>query len=307
MPNGPVTVFGGSGFLGRLIVERLSAAAIPVRIATRRPQRTGGSEALGARRNGSIEWVRADIQDQASVAAAVAGARGVVNAVSLYVERDDLTFRSIHVDGARTVALQAKNAGVPVLVHISGLGADPASLSPYIRSRGEGEAAVRECFERPSILRPSVMFGVDDAFLNGLARLVSVFLVIPLFGDGSTRLQPVWVGDVAAAAARLFDGAIDRAPIYELGGPQVYAYRDLIDLIAERLGRHRLLPSLPFEAWRLIAAAGRFVPGFPVSGPQVDLMRKDNVVDPGCPSFADLKIDPKPMESVLDVVAGRLR
>jgi NADH dehydrogenase len=303
MADGPVTVFGGSGFLGRRIVDRLSAAAIPVRIATRRPKATGGAEALGGRRSGWIEWRRADVQDGASVAAAVAGARGVVNAVSLYAENGGSTFRSVHVEGARTVALQSRSAGVPTLVHISGLGADAASPSAYIRSRGEGEAAVREGFEHPTILRPSIMFGIDDAFLNGLARVVSILPVIPLFGDGGTRLQPVWVGDVAAAA-RLFDGAYERAPVYELGGPRVYAYREIVELIAAHMGKRRILSPLPFEAWRLAAAAGRFLPGFPLSGPQVDLMRKDNIVGSGYPTLTHLNIDPKPLEEILAAIVG---
>lgn len=307
MPDGPVTVFGGSGFLGRRIVERLSSVSIPIRIATRRPQATGGAEALGGRRSGSIEWVRADVRDDASVAAAVAGARGVVNAVSLYVERGGSTFRSIHIEGARNVALQSQKAGAAVLVHISGLGADPTAPSPYIRARGEGEAAVRENFERPTILRPSVMFGVDDAFLNRLARIVSIFPAIPLFGTGGTRLQPVWVGDVAAAAGRLFEKGFERAEIYELGGPRVYSYREIVERIAACLGKRPVLFPMPYEAWKLASLAGRFLPGVPVSETQVDLMRTDNVAGPGYPTLSHVNIDPKPMESILDVIADRLR
>ena len=305
MSGGPVTVFGGSGFLGRRIVERLSSAGIPVRIATRRPQGTGGAEALGVSRKGSVEWVRTDVRDRASVAAAVAGARGVVNAVSLYTETGSATFHSIHVEGARTVALEARSAAVPILVHVSGVGADAASPSPYIRARGEGEAAVRDGFERPTVVRPTVMFGAGDAFLTGMMRAVSIFPIIPLFGNGATRLQPVWVGDVAAAAARLFDSACERAEIYEFGGPRIYSYRELVELVAASLGKRRILSPLPFEAWKLAAAAGRFIPGFPVGGPQVDLMRKDNVADPNCPALTHLNIDPKPLEDVLDALARR--
>lgn len=305
MADGPVTVFGGSGFLGRRVVERLSAAGIPVRIATRRPQGTGGAEALQGARTGSVEWTRADVQDKASVAAAVAGSRGVVNAVSLYAESGGPTFRSVHVEGARSVALQSMEAGIPTLVHVSGLGADPRSPSLYIRCRAEGEAAVRASFDRPTILRPSAMFGADDAFLNGLVRAVSLFPVVPLFGLGATRLQPVWVGDVAAAAASLFDGGTERAEVYELGGPRVFLYRELVELIAARLGKRRLLPPMPFSAWTLAAAVGRYLPGFPVSGPQVELMRHDNIVGPGRPALSDLNIDPRPLEDVLDGIVRR--
>lgn len=310
MADRPVTVFGGSGFLGRRVVERLSAAGIPVRIATRRPQATGGAEALRSTRNAPIEWTRADVQDRASVAAAVAGSRGVVNAVSLYAESGGPTFHSIHVEGARSVALQSQQAGVPVLVHLSGLGADPGSSSLYIRCRGEGEAAVRASFDRPTILRPSVMFGAGDAFLNGLVRAVSLFPVFPLFGLGGTRLQPVWVGDVAAAAASLLDNGRDgrdRAAVYELGGPRVYLYRELVELVAARLGKRRLLPPMPFGAWTLAAAIGRYLPAFPVSASQVELMRQDNVVGPGQPGLSDLNIDPRPLEEVLDGIVGGRR
>lgn len=317
MADRPVTVFGGSGFLGRRVVERLSAAGIPVRIATRRPQATGGAEALRSTRNAPIEWTRADVQDRASVAAAVAGSRGVVNAVGLYAESGGPTFHSIHVEGARSVALQSQQAGVPVLVHLSGLGADPGSSSLYIRCRGEGEAAVRASFDRPTILRPSVMFGAGDAFLNGLVRAVSLFPVFPLFGLGDTRLQPVWVGDVAAAAASLLDNGRDgrdngrdgrdgrdRAAVYELGGPRVYLYRELVELVAARLGKRRLLPPIPFGAWTAAAAIGRYLPAFPVSASQVELMRQDNVVGPGQPALSDLNIDPRPLEEVLDGIVG---
>ena len=256
MADGPVTVFGGSGFLGRRVVERLSAAGIPVRIATRRPHGTGGAEALRGARKGSVEWTRADVQDKASVAAAVAGSRGVVNAVSLYAESGGPTFRSVHVEGARSVALQSMEAGIPTLVHVSGLGADPRSSSLYIRCRAEGEAAVRASFDRPTILRPSVMFGADDAFLNGLVRAVSLFPVVPLFGLGATRLHPVWVGDAAAAAASLFDGGADRAEVYELGGPRVvsdHQYR-FVKLSIEAI--HQIEH---FFRGNLVEIAGRFV------------------------------------------------
>ena len=307
MADEPVTVFGGSGFLGRRIVERLSAAALPVRIATRRPQATGGAEALGARRNGPVEWVRADVRDESSVAKAVAGARGVVNAVSLYVQQGGATFRAVHVEGATNVARQAQGAGVPVLVHISGIGADPSSPSPYIRCRAQGESAVRENFARPTIVRPSVMFGTDDGFLNSLVQVISLFPAIPLFGDGSTRLQPVWVGDVGAAAARLVAAGAARAETYEFGGPKVYTYRELLELVAARLHKRRVFLPMPFEAGRVAAAAGRFLPGFPVSTSQVDLMRQDNLAAGGYPALSDLNIDPRPLEDVLDRITERRR
>jgi NADH dehydrogenase len=191
-----VCVFGGTGFLGRRIVRHLAAAGMRVRVVARRPARPEGLEV------GNIELQAADIRDAAAVATAVAGARAVVNAVSLYVETRDISFAAIHVDGAERLARLARDAGVERLVHVSGIGADPGSSSRYVAARGLGELRVRSAFPQATALRPSVLFGAGDTFLStldGITRLP----VVPLFGAGRTRLQPVHVDDVAGAVVRI--------------------------------------------------------------------------------------------------------
>jgi uncharacterized protein YbjT (DUF2867 family) len=178
------TVFGGTGFLGRRVVRHLREAGDTVRIASRHPGTVEGD---------GVERIVADVHDERSVEAAVAGADGVVNSVSLYVERGSETFRSVHVEAAARVASAARRAGVKRLVHLSGIGADPTSASPYIRSRGEGEAAVQAAFPGAVIIRPAVMFGPDDGFLTTILRLLRLLPVYPMFGDGRTKLQPVYL------------------------------------------------------------------------------------------------------------------
>jgi uncharacterized protein YbjT (DUF2867 family) len=195
-----VTVFGGSGFLGRQIVKRLADDGADVRVAVRRPERA--AFLTEARRDGQIAPVYADVWDEASVAPVVDGSDAVINTVGHYVERGKATFEAIHGRGAMHVARASALAGVRRLVHISGLGADPTSDSPYVRARGIGEALVRKAFPGVTILRPSIIFGPEDAFFNRLAALARVLPVLPLFGSGETKLQPVYVGDVAEAVTK---------------------------------------------------------------------------------------------------------
>ena len=216
-----VAVFGATGFLGHRIVRHLLDHGFRVRAASRHPEcvplplrgDVRGKEAIGA-----------DVHDEASVAAVLAGAYGVVNAVSLYVEGGGReTFHAVHVEAAARIARLAREAGVERLVHVSGIGADPASSSDYIRARGEGETVVREAFPSVTVVRPSVMFAPDDQFLTTLARLLRTLPIFPLFGTGQTRLQPVHVDDVGEAIACILGSAADVGhPCYELGGPRSY-------------------------------------------------------------------------------------
>ena len=283
-----VTVFGGTGFLGRRVVRHLLDRGFAVRVAARHPER--GPALFGDQ--AALEFVRADVGDDASVAATLANAWGVVNAVSLYVERGGLTFQAIHVAAAERVAAAARRAGVARLVHVSGIGADPHSGSKYIRSRGEGEEAVLAAFPGAVIIRPSVMFGPDDAFLTGLTAMLGKLPVFPLFGRGRTKLQPAHVDDVGEAVARVL-AAAEPAPLYELGGPQVFSYRALLQTIAWRLGSKPLLLPLPFTLWRLLGSAAQMLPNPPLTRNQVELMQHDNVVSPSCPGFDALGIAPK--------------
>jgi NADH dehydrogenase len=289
-----VTVFGGTGFLGRRIVDALLARDATVRVAARHPTRSDGGTAVDRQ-----VPVRADLRDPPSVQAALDGADAAVNAVSLYVERRDATYQAIHVEGAGRLARAAAEAGIDRLVHISGIGSDARSTSAYIRARGEGEDAVRADFPRAKILRPSVMFGPDDAFLTTLVSLVQRLPVVPLFGAGSTRLQPVHVQDVATAVMILSTGPDPSAPTYDLGGPEVLSYRALLERIMRHIGRRRSLLPVPFPLWDALAAACRVLPSPPLTEGQVALMRQDNVAGPGLPGFGALGIDPAPIEAEL--------
>src|ERR1700738_1724501 len=208
----PIPVFGGTGFLGRRIVRRLRCRGFPVRIASRHPDR--GHRPFGSE-DPPLQSVEAHIHDERSVADALAVAYGVVNAVSLYVEHGRETFHSVHVDSAQRVAAQALRAGVDRLIHISGIGADTASQSRYIRKRGEGELAVRAAFVEALFIRPAVMFGPDDTFLTSILKLLHQLPVYPMFCGGRTRLQPAYVEDVAEAVARVMRRAETPSTIFE--------------------------------------------------------------------------------------------
>ena len=221
-----VSVFGGTGFLGRRLVQRLAAEGATVRVAVRHPDRA--RSALRAAGLDRVTVFRADVRDQASVAAAVAGADAVVNAVSAYVEKGGVTFEAVHEQGAKTVAREAAAAGVARFVLVSGIGADPESGSPYIRARGRGEQAVQQAFPGATIVRPSAMFGPGDALFGTLAHLARLLPVLPLIGGGRTRLQPVYVEDVAEAIARMLADPGTAGRTYELAGPDVYTLRELV-------------------------------------------------------------------------------
>ena len=284
-----VTVFGGSGFLGRRVAARLLDHGCGVRIAARHAAAPGEA---GQR-------VAADINDESAVAAAIAGASGVVNAVSLYVERGSQTFHRLHVEAAARVARLAQAAGVERLVHVSGLGADARSRSSYIRARGEGELAVQAEFPAAVIVRPAVMFAEDDAFLTRLTGLLRWCPACPLFGSGHTRLQPVHVDDVAEAIARAFRPLAAAPASYELGGPRVYSYRELIAAISDRLGRQPPLIPVPFPVWHALARVAEMLPHAPLSRNQVELMEVDTVASGEVPGFGVLGITPRGLEETL--------
>lgn len=302
MAKGLVTVFGGSGFLGRQIVKRLAADKVPVRVAVRRPERASFHEEPAP--GGRIEAMAADVWDEASVARALKGSAAVVNTVGHYVEKRGATFDAVHGEGARHVARQARLAGAGRLVHISGIGADPASESPYVRARGIGEARVQDAFDAATILRPSVLFGPEDKFLNTLVRLARLAPALALFGRGETRLQPVFVGDVAEACARVLADPGTAGETFELGGPRVYAYRELLELVLREVGRKRLLVPIPFALWEAAAALLSVLPSPPLTADMVTLMKRDNVVGEGTPGLKDLNISPVAVEEILPACVG---
>jgi uncharacterized protein YbjT (DUF2867 family) len=297
-----VCVFGGAGFLGRRIVGHLRARGLPVRVASRHPAH---ARQLFGSAEPQIEAVRADIEDRRSLAPALAGMAGVVNAVSLYVEHGPHTFRSVHVEAAGNLAAEAREAGIGRFIHVSGVGTDPLSVSPYIRSRAEGERAVQAAFPNATIARPTVMFGVDDAFLNAMLTLVERLPVFPIFGTGGTRLQPVSVEDVGEAIVRAFD----RDPaVYELGGPEVYEYRQLVQTITRQAGSRSvvwLVCPVPFAAWDMLARLAELLPSPPLTRNQVDLMKFDTVASTSMPGFEALGIRPQRLEPVLQSILSQ--
>ncbi|CAM3496569.1 complex I NDUFA9 subunit family protein [Halomonas lysinitropha] len=293
MREGLVTVFGGTGFLGDAIVRELVEAGREVRIAARHPALPAWLED-----GDPVELATADIRDEESLAAALEDASAVVNAVSLYVETRDTSFEAIHVTGAWRLASQARAAGIERLVQVSGIGTRHDSASAYVRARARGEEAVLDAIPKAIIVRPSVLFGPGDAFLSGLEGLTRLPL-IPLFGRGTTRLQPVHVVDVARAIAVLAGRSAPGRRLFELGGPDVLSYREILETLLGHLHRERPLVPIPFLAWRLVAALAVWLPGQPLTRDQVILMQTDNIADENVGGFRYLDIIPRSLRESL--------
>jgi uncharacterized protein YbjT (DUF2867 family) len=288
-----VTVFGGTGFIGRRIVRYLRESSVTVRVVSRHPGLAEGDD---------VKQITADAHDERSVEAAVAGVDGVVNAIGLYVEHGSDTFHSVHVEAAARIARVARRAGVKRLVHLSGIGADAASPSPYIRSRGEGEAAVQAAFPGVVIIRPAVMFASDDGFLTTILRLLRILPAYPIFGGGRTRLQPAFADDVAAATAQLLRQSKKPYPVYELAGPRVYSYDELLRTIARTAGLRPVLMPVPFALWNALAGAAEIFPHPPLTRNQVELMQIDTIASDNLPGFRALGISPRSLEEELEAM-----
>jgi uncharacterized protein YbjT (DUF2867 family) len=304
-----VVVFGGSGFLGRRLVRRLAGDRArdgwAVRVAVRHP--APARRILNAAGLDRVVVQRADVCDEATVAAAIAGADAVVNAVSAYVERGGETFEAVHVHGAERVARAAAAAGVARLVLVSGIGADPESRSPYIRARGRGERAVQREFPGATIVRPSVLFGPGDALFGTLADLARLLPMLPLIGAGRTRLQPVYVDDVAEAVARLLADPATAGRTYETTGPTVYTLRELVGITLRLIGRRRLLVPVPFAIAEVVARLFELLPNPLLTTGQVDLLKLDTVASGTLPGLEDLDIQPKAVEDVVPTYIRRRR
>lgn len=295
MSNDPVTVFGGTGFLGRRLVASLLEGGHRVRLVARHPERVR----FDPDREPRLARLAADITDDRQVATAVAGSAAVVNAVSLYEERGGLTFRAIHVSGAERLAREARRAGVPRLVHLSGIGVDIESSSAYVRARARGESAVCEVFPEAVLVRPAALFGENDALLSALVMLARL-PVAPLFGHGDTRLQPVWVEDLARGLATLATEEAHPEALYEFGGGGVYRYREMLEVVRAHLGRGGLALPVPFPLWRGLSDVLHRLPGAtPLTRDQVRLMERDNVVGEGVATFADLTLEPASFKDAL--------
>jgi uncharacterized protein YbjT (DUF2867 family) len=236
------------------------------------------------------------------VEAAIAGADSVVNAISLYVEHGRDTFHSVHVETAAKIARAARQTGIKRFVHVSGIGANTASPSPYIRSRGQGEAAVQTAFPSAVIVRPAVMFAPDDEFLTTILRLLRSLPAYPIFGDGRTRLQPVYADDVAAAIAQILRQGQKPYPVYELAGPRVFSYEELLRTIAGIAGLRPVLIRMPFAFWGALAGVAEMLPRAPLTRNQVELMQIDTTASENLPGFRSLGISPRALEDELKAI-----
>ena len=294
-----ITVFGGTGFLGRRIVRHLRRCGFAIRIASRHPDR---AERLFALDDPKLQSVEANIHDEGSVAQAVAGAYAVVNAVSLYIEQGRETFHSVHVESAQRLAAQARKAEVKRFAHVSGIGANATSPSLYIRKRGEGELAVRAAFADSTLVRPAVMFGPDDAFLTAIVKLLSRLPSYPMFGRGLTKLQPAYVEDVAEAIVRALQRTNIHAATFEFGGPRVYSYEELLRTVALEASLKSSLIPIPFAAWQVLASFAEILPRPLITRNQVELMQVDTVASPEMPGFRELGITPVAVEEILQEI-----
>ncbi|MBX9821297.1 complex I NDUFA9 subunit family protein [Afipia birgiae] len=271
-----VTVFGGSGFLGRHVIRALAKREYRIRVGVRRPELAGHLQPLG--RVGQIHAVQANLRYPVSVQAAARGASVVVNLVGILAEGGAQTFNAVQAKGADTVARAAAEIGARV-VHVSAIGADANSNSGYARAKAAGEAAVLAAVPSATIIRPSVVFGPEDQFTNRFAGLARISPMLPLIGGGLTKMQPVYVGDVATAVANAVDGKTRPGATYELGGPEIMTMREIIDLILNITRRNRMLMSLPFPLAKIQSYFLQFAPGdLKLTPNQVELLRSDNVV-----------------------------
>jgi NADH dehydrogenase len=304
-----VTVFGGSGFLGRHVVRALAKRDYRVRIGVRRPELAGFLQIPG--RVGQIHAVQANVRYPDSVAAAMRGSQVAINLVGILSQGGAQTFDAVVAKGAETVAQAAAAAGAQ-LVHVSAIGADPKSLSAYGRAKAAGETAVFAAVPLATVLRPSVMFGPEDEFANRFAALARMSPVLPLIGGGETKLQPAYVGDVATAVADAVDEKTKAGAVYELGGPEVLSMREIMQLILRVIERERPLVSLPFGLASFQAMFLQFAPGaLKLTPDQVELLKVDNVVSDAAKAagltLEGLGITPDSMEAVVPQYLWRFR
>ena len=303
-----VTVFGGSGFLGRHLVRALARRRYRIRVAVRPPDHPGHQHPRGA--GGQIEAVQANVRYPASVEAAVRGSSVVVNLVAILYERGAQHFEVVHTLGSERVALAAAAHGARV-IHVSAIGADENSRSAYARTKAQGEKLVLAAEPGATIFRPSVLFGPEDDFFNRFASLARFTPVLPLIGGGRTKFQPAYAADVAEAIALAVDGRTKAGTTYELGGPEVRTFRQLMEYVLATTGRKRLLVPVPFLLARLQAAVLQFLPNPPLTPDQVELLRYDNIVSEEAArerrTFEGLGIAPTTIEAVAPSYLWRFR
>ena len=304
-----VTVFGGSGFVGRYVVQALAKTGCRVRVAVRHPHRAIHLQPLGS--VGQIHAVQANLRDEASIRRAVAGANGVINLVGILQSSGKQTFQDIQAEGPGLIAQAARDAGARAFVQVSAIGASRSSPSAYARSKAEGEDAVREAYPNATILRPSIIFGPEDEFFNRFASLARFSPFMPLIGGGRTRFQPIYAADVAQAVMAGLDGRARPGVPYELGGPSIYTFREVLDLIAEYTLRERPYISIPFSLAKLQGFFLQILPNAPLTVDQVRLLQSDNVVSDEAVAEArtlkNLGIEPHAVETIVPRYLVRFR
>lgn len=296
-----ITVFGGSGFVGRHVVRALAAAGYRIRVAVRRPDLAGHLQPLGA--VGQIHAVQANLRYPDSVAAALEGADAAVNLVGILFETGRQSFHAVHAAGARAIARAAKQAGIETMVQLSAIGADAESPALYARSKAAGERAVLDELPGAVILRPSVIFGPEDDFFNRFAQLAKISPILPLIGGGETKFQPVFVDDVARAVVQAAEGHAKAGAVYELGGPEVLSFKTLMEFVLKTTGRRRLLLPVPMPLAEIKAWFLGLLPNPPLTVDQVRLLRSDNIVSAQAKAqkrtLPGLGVEPRGIEAIV--------
>ena len=296
-----ITVYGGSGFVGRHVVRALAQTGCRMRIAVRRPDLAGHLQPMGG--VGQIHAVQANLRDKGSVRRAAIGADALINLVGILYPSGRQTFSAVHTEGAKAIAETAADLGTCALVHLSSIGADAKSESLYAKSKAAGEKAVLKAYPEAAILRAAVIFGPEDEFFNRFAAMAKVSPVLPLIGGGATKFQPVYVGDVAKAVVAAIEGRARSGRIYELGGPQVLSFEEVLRWILKETGRKRWLVPVPFWLARMQAAILGLLPNPPLTSDQLRLLETDNVVSEEAGrercTLAALGIEPTAIDTVV--------
>jgi len=308
--QGLVTVFGGSGFVGRYAVRALAKQGWRIRVAVREPHLAPELKVMGD--VGQVELVQANVRHEASVRAALVGAKACVNLVGVLYEAGRQTFDAVHATAPGLIAEAAAKAGATQFVQVSAIGADANGSAGYARTKAAGEAAVRAAFPSAVVLRPSVVFGPEDGFFNRFGAMAAISPVLPLIGGGHTKFQPVYVGDVGAAIAAALSQTTAAGRTFELGGPGVYSFKALMELLCRETMHHRLLLPIPFPVARALGKIGdlqaKVLPIAPqVTSDQVELLKSDNVANPDLPGLADLGVAPTALDAIIPTYLWRFR
>lgn len=300
-----ITIIGGSGFIGRHTVRLLAQTGARIRVAVRHPNDALFLRPMGG--VGQIALLQANVRHEDSLHNAIDGADAVVNLVGILANSGRQTFDAVHVGAAKSIARIAATCGVDRLIHLSAIGADPHGKAQYARSKGLGEQAVWEAFPQATVVRPSIVFGPEDDFFNRFAGMAQIAPALPLIGGGQTRFQPVYVEDVARAICRCIADEETAGKSYELGGPAVMTFREVLEYVLAQTHRDRALVNLPFGLAAVLAYFLQFAPGSPLTPDQVRLLQSDNIVADNALGLSDLGITPTPVQSVAPSYLRRYR